>query len=187
MELTLQLEQIWVFLQREGQGSWGVSCSINTCWMELLEREQGRGSEPRFPRLIWNGFSHFWSPHTLFSYLQGTPSPPEVLVFSLFQSLVSHSSWLLGSKPSWWQRRGISMDVFARPVDSLSPTHWKPEGELGWLVTGLIHGNSQCLGFCCDFVKEPDDLALGLDVYMGEKPRMKAGCPLIPGGFAPNS
>lgn len=121
MELTLQLEQIWVFLQREGQGSWGVSCSINTCWMELLEREQGSGSEPRFPRLIWNGFSHFWSPHSLFSYLQGTPSPPEVLVFSLFQSLVSHSSWLLGSKPSWWQRRGISMDVFARPVDSLPP------------------------------------------------------------------
>lgn len=51
------------------------------------------------------------------------------------------------------------MDVIARPVDSL-PHILKARGWLGWLVTRLIHGNSQCLGFCNESVKKPDYLAL---------------------------
>lgn len=144
MELTLQLEQIWVFLQREGRGRWGVSCSINTCWIELLERQRlGRVSHTS-PRLTWSGFSHVWSPHTvpplltpLFSYLHPTPPhpKPKYSFLSVSKSLFSCSSWPLGLKPSWCQRRGISMDVIARPVVSL-PTHLKPEGDLGSALPG---------------------------------------------------
>lgn len=175
MELTLQLEQIWVFLQREGQGRWGVSCSINTCWIELLERQQGWGDWATLPPGSLEVVFPNSVPPTLCPLYNTSlelliPLPPSVS-FSLSKSLFPYSSWALGLKPSWWQRRGISMDVIARPVGCSLPHTLKAKGWFRRLVTRLIHGNSQCLGFCYDFVKKPDYLALGWDVNMGEKPR----------------
>lgn len=130
MELTLQLGQIWVFLQREGQGRWGVSCSINTCWIELLERQQGWGEWATLPPGSLEMVFPTSGPHTLsplyntsLQLLPRQPSfPPKVSVLSLFKSLLSYSSWSLGLKPSWWQRRGISMDVIAQSVGSCPHT-----------------------------------------------------------------
>lgn len=126
------------------------------------------------PRLTWSGFSHFCSPYTVPPFNTSLqlfiPLPPSVS-FSLSKSLFSYSSWALGLKPSWWQRRGISMDVIARPVGRFLPHTLKARGWFRRLVTRLIHRNSQCLGFCYDFVKKPDYPALGWDVNMGEKPR----------------
>lgn len=170
MELTLQLEQIWVFLQREGQGRWGVSCSINTCWIELLGRQQSGESKPHLPQAHseWSFpllVPIYCSPSVipLFSYLQGK-TPRSVSILSFLKSLVAYSSWSLGLKPSWWQRRGISIDVITRPVGSF-PNTLTARGW-AWAVTRSIHGNSQCVGFCYDFVKKPDCLALGFEVDM---------------------
>jgi hypothetical protein len=61
------------------------------------------------------------------------------------------------------------MNVIARPVGSL-PNALKARGW-SWAVTRLIHGNSQCVGLCYDFVKKPCYLALGLEVDMGDGPK----------------
>lgn len=70
---------------------------------------------------------HTWFPSVI--PLQLFISCPGVSLLFFFKSLVSYSSWSLGLKPSWWQRRGFFMDVIARPVASVPSS--QPESEFG--------------------------------------------------------
>lgn len=68
------LNRFECFCRGRARAKWGVSCSINTCWIELLERQWSAEGSHTSPRLTCNGLSPP-GPHTLSS----SPPPPEYL------------------------------------------------------------------------------------------------------------